>query len=106
MAAQTVTGTGNYGDEPPPLTTIFTPPSSCSSHWTYEASSFNSVPGGILLQNAVPFPIDTDCFPPGFDNNGRESQTQIFSPGHCPVGYGTPAQYSNGMTTTFICCQS
>lgn len=88
------------------LTTIFTPPFSCRTHWTYEESFYNSVSRGLLLQNALASPLDVACFPPGYSNYGRASLSQIYSPGHCPVGYITPAQYLNGMTTTFICCQT
>lgn len=87
------------------LTTIFTPPSSCKSHWTYEGSFYNSVSGGLLLQNAIEGSPDTDCFPPDFTNNGRASQSQLYSPGHCPDGYATPAQYVDKSITTMICCQ-
>ena len=89
-----------------PLTTIFTPPPFCRTHWTYEASYYNSVTGGVLIQNALPSPFDTPCFPSGFSNDGRGSQSQIYSPGHCPAGYATPAQFTNDATTTYICCQS
>ena len=60
-------------DSLPPLslTSIFTPPSLCRTRWTYEASSYNSVSGGILLQNAVANRIDTACFPSDFANSGR-----------------------------------
>ncbi len=87
------------------LTTIFTPPSSCSSHWTYEGSFYNSVSAGLLIQNALSESINTACFPPEFDGSGRGSNAQIYTPGQCPVGYTAPAQYVNGATTTLVCCQ-
>lgn len=90
----------------PALTTIFTPPSSCRTHWTYEASFYNSVSGGLLLQNALSSSLDTACFPPSFSNAGRASVSQIYSPGQCPIGYSTPAQYVNGAITTLVCCQT
>ena len=46
-----------------PLTTIFTPPSSCGSSWTYEGSYYNSVSGGFFIQNALDNPVDTDVYP-------------------------------------------
>jgi hypothetical protein len=87
-----------------PLTTTFTPPSSCSSSWTYEAEYYNSVPGGLLLQNALATPLDTDCFPSGFSNNGRASSRQVYSPGFCPVGYTSPVVIQGGYVTTAVCC--
>src|SRR4051794_33900106 len=90
-----------------PLTTKFTPPASCTSRWTYEASYYNSVPGGLLMQNVLAQDLDTDCFPSGFAGYGRVPPvTQIFSPGACPSGYTTPAVFFDGGTTTEICCQS
>jgi len=47
-----------------PLTTIFTAPSSCSSHWTYEAEYYNNISGGLLIQNALGGFIDTLAFLP------------------------------------------
>jgi hypothetical protein len=85
------------------LTTTFTPPSSCSDHWTYEGSFYNSVSNGLLMQNVLSESLDTDCFPTGFTNNGRVEGTQIYSPGACPVGYAT-AVSQNGATTTAVCC--
>ncbi|KAE9980658.1 hypothetical protein EG327_006493 [Venturia inaequalis] len=87
------------------LTTTFTPPSSCSTHWTYEGSYYNSVSKGLLMQNVLAGSIDTDCFPTRFTNNGRAEGSQIYSPGACPVGYAT-ALSQNGATTTAVCCLS
>lgn len=89
-----------------PLTTIFTRPSSCTSRWTYEAQFYNSVSGGLLLQNALTDPADTACFPSSFMNNGRVNSAQVYSPGACPLGYTTPALLQNNGATTAICCQS
>ncbi|KAL9096453.1 MAG: hypothetical protein Q9165_001450 [Trypethelium subeluteriae] len=87
-----------------PLTTIFAPPPSCSSAWTYEAASYNLLPFTLLLQNAVD--VNTPCFPPNFSANGRAFALQVYSPGWCPHGY-TSASF-NGFrgTTTAVCCQS
>jgi hypothetical protein len=76
------------------LTTIFTPPSTCSSSWTYEAEVFNSVPGGLLLQNALSNYLDTECFPSGFGYAGA-----------CPMGYTTATESFGGGTTLAVCCQ-
>lgn len=88
-----------------PQTTIFTPPASCVTHWTYEAEYYNSVPGGLLMQNVLRERLDTDCFPPRFTGHGREPAGQLFSPGACPDGYTTPALFRNRETTTAVCCQ-
>lgn len=45
-----------------PLTTVFTPPPSCFSVWTYEAATYNYVSSGILLQNAIKELVNTECF--------------------------------------------
>ena len=96
MATQTLTG----------LTTIFTPPSSCSSSWTYEMEFYNSIPGGLLLQNALSVSIDTDCFPSGFAYEGRvPDPIEVYSPGACPAGYATATESFNGDTTLAVCCQ-
>jgi hypothetical protein len=88
------------------LTTIFTPPSTCSSSWTYEAEVFNSVPGGLLLQNALPNYRDTECFPSGFDYAGRVPDTiDVFSPGARPMGYTTATESFNSGATLAVCCQ-
>ncbi|KAG9670139.1 hypothetical protein KCU99_g9984, partial [Aureobasidium melanogenum] len=86
---------------------VFTPPSSCSSHWTYEGQAANSVTGGLLIQNAGAGHNDEPCYPPGFGGWGRApSFIQIFSPGICPSGYTTANNNYNGQTTTAVCCLS
>lgn len=96
MATQTLTG----------LTTIFSAPSSCSSSWTYEMEFYNSVPGGLLLQNALPVDLDTNCFPSGFAYDGRAPfPLEVYSPGACPAGYATATESFNGGTTLAVCCQ-
>jgi hypothetical protein len=87
------------------LTTVFTPPPSCSSSWTYEAQVYNSVSGGLLLQNALSDDFDSDCFPPNFEDNGRGQASEVYSPGYCPSGYTSPAVFQGGGTTTGLCCQ-
>ncbi len=88
------------------LTTIFTPPSSCSSSWTYEAEFFNSFSGGLLLQNALSKYLDSECFPTGFDCAGRAPDTiNVFSPGACPMGYTTATESFSSGTTLAVCCQ-
>ncbi|OJD19412.1 hypothetical protein AJ78_00586 [Emergomyces pasteurianus Ep9510] len=93
------------GGEPIPLTTVFTPPSSCSSSWTYEDVYYNSVTGGLLLQNAFTT-RDRNCFPPFFAGTGRGQIQQVFSPGYCPDGYTSPAATTNNGVTTAVCCPS
>lgn len=90
-----------------PLTTIFTPPAGCSTHWTYEAAFYNSIPNGLLIQDALSEHPDSSCFPSGWAGFGRApSETQIFSPGACPSGYATAANSYNGAVTTAVCCPS
>ncbi|KIW03366.1 uncharacterized protein PV09_05574 [Verruconis gallopava] len=91
------------------LSTIFTPPLSCSSSWTYEPSDFNGNPSGLFIQNAVGGnAFNTACWPPYFTQNGRDQvvgTVQVYSPGACPVGY-TSNIIAPGDTTTVTCCQS
>ncbi|KAK7568898.1 hypothetical protein IWX91DRAFT_128311 [Phyllosticta citricarpa] len=94
-----------------PLTTRFTPPAECKTHWTYEGSYYNNIPSGILVQNQVTtrgIGVDSECFPSGWTQNGRayDQQTQVFSPGACPVSYTTVTEVSDGGTTTGVCCYS
>ncbi|OJJ46174.1 hypothetical protein ASPZODRAFT_142797 [Penicilliopsis zonata CBS 506.65] len=90
------------------LVTVFTAPSSCSSSWTYEASTYNGISSGLLLQNAISEDIDGTCFPPGFDQSGRVFEDQIFSPGACPDHYTThtPLQVSGAITTAACCLKN
>ena len=69
---------------------------------------YNSVPGGLLLQNAlsVDVDVDVDCFPPGFAYDGRvHYPIEVYSPGACPAGYVTATESFNGDTTLAVCCQ-
>ncbi|KAL2371872.1 hypothetical protein BDBG_07399 [Blastomyces gilchristii SLH14081] len=88
-----------------PLTSVFTPPSSCSSSWTYEEAYYNSVTGGLLMQNAFN-KRDPNCFPPFFEGIGRGQIQQVYSPGYCPQGYTSPVATTNNAVTTAICCPS
>lgn len=90
-----------------PLSTVFTAPASCSSSWTYEASTYNGASSGLLLQNAEGNFLDTNCFPPGFLGAGRLPASQVFSPGACPDGYVTqsPILVNGGVTTASCCSQ-
>jgi hypothetical protein len=88
-----------------PMSGLFTPPSSCSSHWTYEGQAANSVTGGLLIQNANAGENDRPCYPPGFEGWGRApSFIQVFNPGACPSGYTTANNNYDGQTTTAVCC--
>nr|POE74713.1 hypothetical protein CFP56_37244 [Quercus suber] len=89
------------------MTAIFTPPASCSSHWTYEPQTANSVAGGLLIQDAQYQLNDFDCQPPGFKGWGRAPDfIQVFSPGVCPDGYTTANEGFSDSTTTAVCCPS
>jgi hypothetical protein len=90
------------------LTTIFTPPASCSTSWTYEGEYFNALSDGLLMQNVLSN-FDTRCWPASFTGNGRANglsnfPIQIYSPGICPSGYTTAAGFTDSGTTTEICC--
>ncbi|RMZ86343.1 hypothetical protein DV736_g6433, partial [Chaetothyriales sp. CBS 134916] len=75
--------------------------------WTFEGSAYDSVPGGILMQNLDEDSFETACFPPDFGMYGRApSSIQVYSPGWCPEGYGTPGVQSFDKTTTLTCCLS
>lgn len=66
------------------MTTLFTPPADCARSWTFEDEFYNSVPGGLLLQNQDSLTLDETCFPPSFSGNGRApSSIQVYSPGAC-----------------------
>ncbi|RAK97578.1 uncharacterized protein BO80DRAFT_414231 [Aspergillus ibericus CBS 121593] len=86
------------------LSSIFTPPASCSTAWTYEGSYYNQISNGLLLQNAVY--IDSSCFPAGFGNAGRVAYGSIYSPDWCPEGYTSPQVNIAGTATTAVCCIS
>ena len=83
-----------------------TPPVSCSSSWTYEMEFYNSIPGGLLLQNALSVDVDTNCFPSGFGYDGRVADPiEVYNPGACPAGYTTATESFNGDITLAVCCQ-
>lgn len=65
-----------------PLSTLFTPLS------TY-ASIYNGIACGLLLRNAMPGFLDTDCFLPGYEGSDRLPAPQFFSLGACLKGYVT-----------------
>jgi hypothetical protein len=90
-----------------PSLSVFTPPPSCWTKWTYEAYASDSVSGGILMQDILSRNPDTDCFPSGWLNFGRVSATtSVYSPGACPIGF-TPAAHSIiDAVTTAICCRT
>ncbi|KPI38333.1 uncharacterized protein AB675_12033 [Cyphellophora attinorum] len=89
------------------MSAVFTPPANCLSSWTFEDEFYNSVPGGLLMQNIEPSDFDIDCWPEDFGGYGRApSSIQVYSPGWCPEGYATPGQFQADGTTTAICCPS
>ncbi|KAK5999738.1 hypothetical protein QM012_005144 [Aureobasidium pullulans] len=103
----TSTTAGPMSTQTKPMSGVFTPPPSCSTHWTYEDQSANSVTGGLLLQNAWAGQGFISCYPAGFDGWGRApSFIEVFSPGACPTGYTTANNYYDGATTTAVCCLS
>ncbi|KAK7531928.1 uncharacterized protein J3D65DRAFT_685065 [Phyllosticta citribraziliensis] len=109
MAARAISTSA--GSVTVPMTTRFTPPAECKTHWTYEDSYFNSISNGILVQNQVTtrgIGVDSKCFPSGWTGNGRASdqQTQTFSPGACPISYTTVTEQVTQGTTIGVCCYS
>jgi hypothetical protein len=88
-----------------PLTTIFTPPASCTNSWTFEPSSYNGFSPGLLVQNALATSIDPSCFPSSWFRYGRSSYEAYYRPGQCPAGYSTAlARFSSYTQAT--CCLS
>ncbi|KAJ5135059.1 uncharacterized protein N7515_004337 [Penicillium bovifimosum] len=89
------------------MSSLFTPPASCSKSWTYEPQQANNVPSGLLLQNAAPSDgADPDCFPSGYSKFERTEPTIIYSPGYCPVGYTSATLAIRGPVTSAVCCLS
>ncbi|KAJ5293682.1 hypothetical protein N7508_008503, partial [Penicillium antarcticum] len=89
------------------MTTIFTPPASCSSSWTFEPSGANNIASGLLLQNAAASDnADPNCFPSGYTHFGRQMASIAFSPGYCPEGYTTANMVIHNPVTTAQCCPS
>jgi hypothetical protein len=87
------------------LTSIFTRPADCSTSFTYEAERFNSVPGGLLIQNAMETDWDVTCFPTSFVGYGRVTATQVYSPGACPQSYYPAVSTQDGKgAVTQVCC--
>ena len=85
---------------------VFTPAAGCSNSWTFEASYYNSISSGLLIQNLYAGEFNTACFPTEFAMYGRApSRIQVYSPGACPSGYQTRGVFNDG-TTTAICCES
>ncbi|KAJ6082943.1 hypothetical protein N7467_007078 [Penicillium canescens] len=89
------------------MTTVFTPPASCSSSWTFEPSGANNIASGLLLQNAAASDnADPNCFPSGYTHFGRQTASIAYSPGVCPVGYTTANLVIHNPVTTAQCCLS
>ncbi|BCS22996.1 uncharacterized protein APUU_31221A [Aspergillus puulaauensis] len=83
---------------------IFTPPSPCSTSWTFEPQGANGVESGLVIQNAVSFV--SSCFPSDFDQVGRMQGSLVYSPGWCPKGYTSADVAIDREVTTAICCLS
>jgi hypothetical protein len=93
-----------------PLTTVYTPPASCtrSTGWY---KSFETTVNEAGETDAVYFdyrgPISIDeCLPPGFNAETRD----YYSPGVCPSAYTSacsrPGDFANPSLTKVICCPS
>lgn len=89
------------------MSSLFTPPASCSSSWTFEPSAANHIKNGLLLQNAhASDNADPACFPSGYSQYERTQATILYSPGYCPVGYTSADLVIHSPVTTAICCLS
>ncbi|KAJ5561297.1 hypothetical protein N7535_004236 [Penicillium sp. DV-2018c] len=89
------------------MSSLFTPPASCSKSWTYEPEQANNVAGGLLLQNAASSDhADPNCFPSGYSKFERTQPTIVYSPGYCPVGYTSADLVIHNPVTSAICCLS
>jgi len=80
-----------------PLTTVFTPPASCSP------TSFHE--GDLAIypdRNQVAGAVRAECFPSGFQAASPFSP----APSSCPVGYTVACQTTLGEVTTAVCCLS
>lgn len=90
-----------------PLTTIFAPPLSCTSSWTYLSYDWYDIPPeGLLRQQELSSLPNTECFPtPWIDFGIPEGGSMLYSPGWCPLGYTTAqsGQMSSSITTVSCC---
>lgn len=92
----------NFG----PLTTTFTPPSSCSStaFWRDDGDPhiFDTCDSGVAL-------VNSDCYPDGWDNEAETRSLGYFSPGNvCPHAWTTACEVDIGVRpagrSAFLCC--
>lgn len=82
-----------------PLTTIFTPPASCSpTSVIWGLTGFNST----LYLDREQYSVETktDCFPSGYSTGSFFSP----APSICPVGYTIACQSVDGSETAAVCC--
>src|ERR1700722_16310371 len=98
---------------PPPLPTAFTPPASCDSRdLTWVSTNTGTVLKKELLyqsfQGSTLVTTGTECFPPGFQWTGSDTEPFYFSPGACPSGYtdggGSIVQASGSLDYESFCC--
>ncbi|KAH7376704.1 hypothetical protein B0T11DRAFT_23508 [Plectosphaerella cucumerina] len=93
-----------------PLTTVYTPPASCtrSTGWYKSFETTVNDAGeteAVYFDYRGPISID-DCLPPGFNAETRD----YYSPGVCPSAYTSacsrPGDFANPSLTKVICCPS
>ena len=77
----------------PPLTTIFTPPSSCHDLVTYD--------GTTLWQNGVSQTGDAGCYP---DRFYEELYNNYYSPGVCPQRWTSVGSLDHRSGNDAMCC--
>lgn len=94
------------------LTTIFTPPASCSDVITFAGPASPSPPTaseGSAWKGGYGSKGDSACFPSGFPDISLQDRT-YYSPGFCPHGWtsmtfsGETYASTVGLETTAMCC--
>ncbi|KAF3932127.1 hypothetical protein ABW20_dc0107527 [Dactylellina cionopaga] len=93
-----------------PLTTTFTPPSSCFALTALVDSDgipFQIYTGGFADALLATTPLQgTDCFPSVYPATAGDNWGPYFSPGVCPSGYTVASSSVNDTETRGICCIS
>lgn len=91
----------------PALTTIFTPPAVCSSHWIWTSQAHDATT--TLWQDFVSgsrAPFVTPCYPHPPGTWAEPKNIGTYSPGVCPSGMTTVGAWQGDRTTTAVCCSS
>lgn len=88
-----------------PLTTIFTPPPSCSTRlFTTDTELYGSV-GTVVWDDSVGMDeTELPCYPMEWKAAAAWFETLAFSPGVCPADYTTFTTGSIAGATVAYCC--